>query len=1061
MNDWPRVKEIFHGALEREPADRLAFLNASCGHEGDVRAEVERLLAAHERAGSFIEASPVAMTGRVIGHYRIDRALAAGGMGQVYVAHDVELDRTVAIKIALGHDGDAHARLKREAQHASKLNHPNICTIHEIGAFDGQPFIAMEYVDGRSLAEVIAAGNLPVEQVARYGAQVAGALAHAHQHGVVHRDLKSANVMVTPDERVKVLDFGLARRHSAERLKDLSLSRESLTREEPIAGTLSCMAPEVLRGATADERSDMWALGVLLYEMASGRRPFSGATGFEVSGAILHEPPAPLSDRVPPALRETIGRCLEKAPDDRYQRADQVREALRGSTKVEPYAFGVEPYEFRVEPSKPVGLDFNRVGLGFSRATASRTGRVMTAAALVLLAALLVAAAVAWRGTGSSAAPVMTVTPENAHTIAVMNFENVAGAQEINWLSKGVPRILVTGLAQTSGLSIVSAQHLEEATRKMGRTTVDVLTSAEFADVARRSGAGAVVSGSIMKAGEEIRVDVQLHDLASGRVLVAETARGTDVFALVDHLTSRIRAASGFSGTEGVRRVADVSSSSLEAYRLYSEGVDAYLNMRWSDGIALLERATAIDPGFAEAYIQLAVASGHRGSQIARREYLRKAAQYGDRLNTQQRRFLDLQLARADGDSIKAAQLLDQFIADYPRVEDAYSIAPNLYNPMLGGLLDFPKLLLISDIGVKTLPSSGPARNTRGYALLGVGRPAEALREFEIYARLAPREPNPYDSMGEAYLHLGMPDKAVESYSRALAVDHTFDESRKGQALSLAVLGRFDEAIAAKPALASEMALLLSRVGRYREAAQAIISAPFGKDTGLDILADAVPHLLASIVALERHDEVRAMREADAAERVFAGSEHPRKQVYMVGTHLLAGVAAARSGRLPEARERLEQQKRLYRPEFPLELWWHKALEGEIALASGDPQRASAVLSEGLPKGKYFCFDSVGAVLLVNHLPVRDALARAAKARGDLAGAIAAYRKLLTPNADSIWVSALEPRYVLELARLLEKTGDRPGALKEYERFLDLWKQADPGLPEFAEARRAVARLHG
>jgi tetratricopeptide (TPR) repeat protein len=157
----------------------------------------------------------------------------------------------------------------------------------------------------------------------------------------------------------------------------------------------------------------------------------------------------------------------------------------------------------------------------------------------------------------------------------------------------------------------------------------------------------------------------------------------------------------------------------------------------------------------------------------------------------------------------------------------------------------------------------------------------------------------------------------------------------------------------------------------------------------------------------------------------------------------------------------LEQQKRLYRPEFPLELWWHKSLEGEIALASGDPQRAFAVLSEGLPNGKYFCFDSAGAVLLVNHLPVRDALARAAKARGDLPAAIEAYRQLLTPGAESVWVSMLEPRNVLELARLLEKTGDRTGALKEYERFLELWKRADPGLPELAEARRAVARLHG
>ncbi len=328
MNDWARVKEIFHGALEREPVDRVAFLNASCGHEGDVRAEVERLLAAHERAGSFIEESPVAMTGRVIGHYRIDRALAAGGMGQVYVARDVELDRTVAIKVALGNDGDAHARLKREAQHASQLNHPNICTIHEIGAFDGQPFIAMEYVEGQRLSDVVATGSLPIENVARYGSQIANALAHAHHHGVIHRDLKSANVMVTSDERVKVLDFGLARRHSPDHLKDLSMSRESVTGHELVAGTLSCMAPELLRGGTADARSDIWALGLLLYEMATGKRPFTGSTGFELTGAILHQPPAPLPADVPLSLKQIILRCLEKEPRQRYQQAGDVRAAL-------------------------------------------------------------------------------------------------------------------------------------------------------------------------------------------------------------------------------------------------------------------------------------------------------------------------------------------------------------------------------------------------------------------------------------------------------------------------------------------------------------------------------------------------------------------------------------------------------------------------------------------------------------------------------------------------------------------------------------------------------------
>ena len=157
MNDWPRVKELFHDALERGPAERAAFLSASCADDPAMRAEVERLLAAHGEAGEFIEQSPVALAGRVIGHYKIDRAVAAGGMGQVYVAHDLELGRTVAVKIALGSDADAHARLKREAQHASQLNHPNICTIHEIGTFDGQPFIAM----GTSKASVSATSFPP------------------------------------------------------------------------------------------------------------------------------------------------------------------------------------------------------------------------------------------------------------------------------------------------------------------------------------------------------------------------------------------------------------------------------------------------------------------------------------------------------------------------------------------------------------------------------------------------------------------------------------------------------------------------------------------------------------------------------------------------------------------------------------------------------------------------------------------------------------------------------------------------------------------------------------
>ena len=230
---WLRVKELFDGAVERDRQDRERFLVAECGADAPLRGEVERLLKAHDDASGFIERSPVAgaasaatgtnplMTGVVIGRYQVGDLIGAGGMGQVYAAKDLELGRAVAIKFGIAGDGEAHARLKREAQHASRVTHPNICTIHEVGSYNGQPFIVMELVDGGPLSEIVAAGGLPIEDVVRYGSDVADALAHAHRKHVTHRDLKSANVLITPDGRAKVLDFGLARTMTREKVKDL------------------------------------------------------------------------------------------------------------------------------------------------------------------------------------------------------------------------------------------------------------------------------------------------------------------------------------------------------------------------------------------------------------------------------------------------------------------------------------------------------------------------------------------------------------------------------------------------------------------------------------------------------------------------------------------------------------------------------------------------------------------------------------------------------------------------------------------------------------------------
>lgn len=267
----------------------------------------------------------------IAGKYRILEELGRGGMGVVYKAEDIKLKRTIAIKFLssdlLG-DPDHRARFLREAQTASALNHPHICTIHEVGEEAEKPYIAMEYVSGRSLSSLIRSESMPTADILRYGIQIAGALEHAHGRGIIHRDLKTANIMITREGVAKVLDFGLAKRLENEARREAALSQTPLTEAGSLMGTMQYVAPEVLRGEAAATRSDIWALGVIFYEMAAGKMPFEGETSFELTSAILRDAPAPLPSRVPAPLAAIVTRCLEKEPGRRFQSAGEVRTAL-------------------------------------------------------------------------------------------------------------------------------------------------------------------------------------------------------------------------------------------------------------------------------------------------------------------------------------------------------------------------------------------------------------------------------------------------------------------------------------------------------------------------------------------------------------------------------------------------------------------------------------------------------------------------------------------------------------------------------------------------------------
>lgn len=337
------------------------------------------------------------MIGTQLGQYRIESQLGAGGMGVVYRAFDTRLERRVAIKLFSNQlsTPQARQRLMHEARSASALNHPNVCTVYEVGESGDTMYLVMEFVEGRTLTAMIPAGGLPVGTIVRYGSQIAGALAHAHERGVVHRDLKCANVVVTPDGHAKVLDFGIAQRQFQE--SDPAADTEtqvSFLAPGHVAGTLSYMSPEALRGEMVDGRADIWALGVMLHQMATASLPFSGDTTFDLSGKILHAPPPLLPDRVAPGLRAIVARCLAKDRAQRYPNASELRGALDAAESSMVTATG------------PV--------LGVTRATAGK------------------------------------------RTLLVLPFSNIAGDSESDYFADGLTEEVITDLSNVGQLRVIS-----------------------------------------------------------------------------------------------------------------------------------------------------------------------------------------------------------------------------------------------------------------------------------------------------------------------------------------------------------------------------------------------------------------------------------------------------------------------------------------------------------------------------------------------------------------------------------------------------------------------------
>ncbi len=521
------------------------------------------------------------MLGQTLGHYRIVEKIGAGGMGEVYRARDEHLGRDVAIKVLpAGTLAGEHARsgFRKEALALSKLNHPNIATVFDFDTQDGVDFLVMELVEGVALNDKLAAGALPEKEITRLGAQMAEGLAAAHERRVVHRDLKPANLRVTPDGRLKILDFGLAK--LVRRDVDSATARtESFTETQGVAGTLPYMAPEQLRGEGVDARTDIHALGAVLYEMATGQRAFPDRQAAQLTAAILQLPvssPRALNRRVSVDLERVVMKCLEKEPENRYQSAKEIAVDLR---------------RFGTPGSAAAVLS--------ARRPARRQGMVLAVGiALVALVAVLVGLNVGGlreRLLGGAAQGQVT-------SLAVLPLQNLMGDTGQDYFVEGMHEALITDLSKIAALKVIS------------RTSVMRYKETEkpIPEIARELGVDAVIEGSVLRAGNQVRVTAQLIEAATDRHLWAESYERDlrDVLALQSEVARAIATEIKIAVTpKEEARLASTRPVNPEAYEAYLKG--GYFQKPTEESlkksIEYFHQAISIDPNYAPVYARLAL----------------------------------------------------------------------------------------------------------------------------------------------------------------------------------------------------------------------------------------------------------------------------------------------------------------------------------------------------------------------------------------------------------------------------------------------------------------------